>query len=195
MKCLSISIFTTIQASAGFQFLALLRKLLVCQVCDKQCVCLLVSCVQALRPAVCIFKLLELCQWYCRARVSRRMAGAPATPPLFGRLPSLDSLAERDYIVRKWKAIGLFNDVFDTEGKLPGAEKDIAAMTDALADFGCDFAVHRNRTGDEMIDVIRTVVREERFEGQDAFLCLLWTHGGYAATLCVCVLGVHDIVC
>lgn len=93
-------------------------------------------------------------------------------------LPSRDEWALRDYIVKKWKAVGIFNDKFDhPSAALPGAEADIESLRAALLQFGCVMDVHTNRTGDQICEVVNSVVAEEGFGGEDAFLLLLWSHG------------------
>lgn len=94
--------------------------------------------------------------------------------------PCSEAFVQKDYIVRKWAGVAIFNDKFDEKPRLPGAEADITSMAEALRLFGCELTCHRNQPGDQMMDVLRQSLEQESLEGQDALLCLLWSHGGYA---------------
>lgn len=97
-------------------------------------------------------------------------------------MPSVSVLAQSDYMVKNWRGIGLFNDVFRPSvslEKLPGADEDIQRMSLALGAHGCELIVHRNQTKGEMKRILVDSLRQTSVDSVDAFICLLWSHGGY----------------
>lgn len=109
----------------------------------------------------------------------------PDPRPMFGPadvdVPCPEALAERDYIVRRWIGVAIFNDSFDKpEAGLPGAEEDMKSVHAAFTAHGCVLDLHRGRTRDQMVECIRESLPSGSFDGQDAFLCIIWSHGGYS---------------